>query len=651
MRIVADIETDNLLDHVTKIHCLCYYNIDTHESVSLTNYEDIKNLLLTDGLVIIGHYFVQYDAPVLRKILGIDVKVRLIDTLGLSWVLYPSRIKHGLLEWGEDLGVAKPPIDSWSGDTEEERAKIVHRCTQDVIINTKLFMLQLEYLKKIYNNDMAAVGRFMDYITFKLDCAREQEEVKVKIDVVKARENLAILEAEKKKKIDILTEIMPPSHTYKIKERPKVVYKKDGSLSEHGKNWLLLLEKHNLPAHHNMSLKLIDKTNKGNPNAHQQLKPWLFSLGWQPDVFKYIKDKPKEGEVYTVMNKETTRAVPQISTEDGTELSDSVKDLFDVEPRLVELDSLFKINHRIGCINAFLDMKDNNDFVKAEIAGFTNTLRFKHAKPVVNMPASPKKYWEMVRGCIVTPNDNHILCGADMTSLEDTTKQHYMYFFDPEYVRKLRTPGFDPHLSIGVIAGLMTEEQSEEHKLYEKTKALNEKYPTIPIQGKSHKDIRSIAKKTNFSAVYGAGAPKIALSAKIPLQQAKVLHSAYWKLNKAVKLVAAHAIHKTVDGQMWLYNPVSRFWYSLRYEKDKFSTLNQGTGVYCFDTWTKHVRKQGIKIAMQYHDEVMFPVIKEKPQVVKIALDRAIGWVNEEVKLNVPLGIDVKFGLNYASIH
>ncbi len=57
---------------------------------------------------------------------------------------------------------------------------------------------------------------------------------------------------------------------------------------------------------------------------------------------------------YTPMNKDTVRAVPQISTDDGSELSDSVKDLFEVEPKLVELDSLFKINHRIGCIEDIL---------------------------------------------------------------------------------------------------------------------------------------------------------------------------------------------------------------------------------------------------------------------------------------------------------
>ena len=158
-----------------------------------------------------------------------------------------------------------------------------------------------------------------------------------------------------------------------------------------------------------------------------------------------------------------------------------------------------------------------------------------------------------------------------MSSLEDTTKQHYMYFFDPEYVTQMRIPGFDPHLDIAVLANMMTPEQSEQHKLYSKTKGK---------EGTDYSQIRNKSKTVNFAGVYGAGPPKIALTTGMPLPQAVKLHKTYWERNKAVKLVAGSAITKTLrfegEEQMWLYNPVSKFWYSLRYEKDKFSTLNQG---------------------------------------------------------------------------
>jgi len=57
----------------------------------------------------------------------------------------------------------------------------------------------------------------------------------------------------------------------------------------------------------------------------------------------------------------------------------------------------------------------------------------------------------------------------------------------------------------------------------------------------------------------------------------------YWKRNKSILDVENALKIKQIGTQMWLLNPISKFWYSLRSDKDKFSTLNQGTGSYIFD--------------------------------------------------------------------
>ena len=57
-----------------------------------------------------------------------------------------------------------------------------------------------------------------------------------------------------------------------------------------------------------------------------------------------------------------------------------------------------------------------------------------------------------------------ILCGSDMSALEDTTKQHYMYYFDPDYVNEMRVKGFDPHLDISMLAEMMTKEEADLYK-------------------------------------------------------------------------------------------------------------------------------------------------------------------------------------------
>jgi len=110
---------------------------------------------------------------------------------------------------------------------------------------------------------------------------------------------------------------------------------------------------------------------------------------------------------------------------------------------------------------------------------------------------------------------------------------------------------------------------------------------------------------------------------------------------------------KLALGSMWLKNPVSGFWYNLRAEKDRFSTLNQGTGVYCFDLWLAHCRALGVKISAQFHDEQLAPVVDvigeedETEKKLKLAIKR----VNDKLNLNVPLDVDLKFGMTYAEVH
>jgi len=629
---VFDIETNGLLDTVSIIHCLSYRTFINGEEIdkgTLTNYEEIRNFVLSQK-VLVGHNIVRYDIPVLEKLLGIKVTATLIDTLALSWYVYPMRIRHGLEQWGNDLGVEKPHIGDWNNLAIED---YINRCETDVVINTLLYDKIMAYLIVLYEGDEKKIFNLIDYLVFKLDCAREQEEVKCKIDKNLVTQSLQELRALREEKISALVEAMPKSIKFKEVTKPSKVYKKDGLLTVAGLKWFELLATHQLPEDYEETIQVIVSEEPGNPASSTQLKDWLFALGWEPRNFEFRKST--SGEI---------NQVPQIYVND--EVCESIKLLYNIEPALENLDMLSLINHRIGILESFLTAMDDEDYVKAEVGGFTNTLRFKHVKPIVNLPKVFKFYGENIRGSIIAPSEEHLLCGSDMSSLEDSTKQHYMYFFDPEYVMQMRTPGFDPHLDIAVLARMLTHEQSELHKLYSKTKGK---------EGEDFSQVRNKSKTVNFAAVYGAGPPKIAQSTGMPIEQAQKLHRTYWERNKAVKLVANSVKTKTVnffgETQMWLLNPVSGFWYSLRFEKDKFSTLNQGTGVFCFDLWVREVRKRGIKIMLQYHDEIAFPLLEHQKDWVENQLREAIKSVNDVVKLNVPLGISVDFGVNYAKIH
>ena len=134
MTTVYDIETDGLLDELTKIHVLSYS--DDGKTVHHTHdYDEMREFFATRK-VLVGHNHVRFDIPAVEKVLGIKVNARLIDTLALSWYLHHDRMKHGLEGYGEDYGVPKPVIKDWNTLTPQEYA---HRCDEDVKINARLW--------------------------------------------------------------------------------------------------------------------------------------------------------------------------------------------------------------------------------------------------------------------------------------------------------------------------------------------------------------------------------------------------------------------------------------------------------------------------------------------------------------------------------
>jgi DNA polymerase family A len=624
---IFDIETDNLLDKVTIIHCLSaaiYEDNKLIEEVVITDYNNIIDFLDAQT-IIVGHNIIRYDLPVIKKLLNYNYLGKCVDTLALSWYLYPERKEHGLESWGETVGIAKPFISDWENLAIED---YVNRCSTDVIINSIIFGNFINYLKDIYVEE--PVERIMAYLTWKLGCAAEQEQYPLTIDRAYCKRTLDTLNTLVEERKVALALAMPKQIKYTTKNKPNKMFTVKKELTKAGIAWLELLYDNDLEADFEGTISVIKSTEEPNPTSISQLKEWLFSLSWKPTVFKYAPNKA--GEI---------RAVPQLQDNDKR-LCANILLLAETYPVLENLKGLFMLQHRVGVLEGFIECSDEQGRMVSQIAGFTNTLRFKHKKPVANLPSVDKPYGKEIRGAIIAPDDNHLFCGSDMSSLEDTTKQHYMYFYDPEYVTQMRVPGFDPHLDIAVLAGMLTFEQVADHKLYETTGGK---------EGTSYKKVRTKAKIVNFSGIYGAGPSKIALTTGMSLEEATTLHKTYWERNKSVKQISKDCIVKLVGKQMWLYNPISRFWYSLRSDKDRFSTLNQGSGVYCFDTHVRNVRQQDIKISLQYHDEIGFTFLKTEEQQIKDKLNKAIAITNEILKLNVPLGISIDIGKNYGEAH
>jgi transposase len=336
MTTVFDIETDGLLDVLTKIHVLSWSN-DMGEVKHTHDYDEMRYVLLNTE-ILVGHNIIRFDIPAIEKVLGIEVKARLIDTLALSWYLHHDRLKHGLEGYGEDYGVPKPKITDWDSLTPQEYA---HRCDEDVKINNRLWRDLGIKLNKLYS-DSAEKDRLIDYLSFKLDCAKEQEALQWKLDVPKAQAAYDEIIQLKEEKVEQLADAMPKRTLERMAAKPKVMHKKDGELSSHGEKWVALCKEYKQSVT-TTQFKVETGKERGNPNSNDQVKEWLYSLGWKPRTYKFVRDKVTGDE----------RQIEQVRK--NSDLCQSVRSLGQVDPAVDLLDGLTVLTHRAGILKSFLE--------------------------------------------------------------------------------------------------------------------------------------------------------------------------------------------------------------------------------------------------------------------------------------------------------
>ena len=126
MRLVFDIETDGLLDDLTKIHSIVIHDLDNNKlhSFDPTGIDEAVNML-EKADVIIGHNVIGFDIPAIVKVYPQFSIPPYVDTLICSRLIwsdikendfkfkhksdFPLRLigKHSLESWGYRLGLLK----------------------------------------------------------------------------------------------------------------------------------------------------------------------------------------------------------------------------------------------------------------------------------------------------------------------------------------------------------------------------------------------------------------------------------------------------------------------------------------------------------------------------------------------------------------
>ena len=147
MRYVFDIECDALLDKVTVMWCIVFWDIDNKEMFHFDGDDFGWRVILDHSTLLIGHNILGYDIPVLTKLFDYELPLttKVHDTLIMSQVLDYRRFGmrgHSLEVWGESLDYPKIEFDDYSQYTPE----MLTYCKQDVSLNTKVYdVLMSEY--------------------------------------------------------------------------------------------------------------------------------------------------------------------------------------------------------------------------------------------------------------------------------------------------------------------------------------------------------------------------------------------------------------------------------------------------------------------------------------------------------------------------
>lgn len=671
----ADVEATGLLHHLVeqgdkaKLHNLCVmdvvdFNMTTFHTDTQQQRKDIQ-ALLDQPTIFIMHNGICYDKNALKHF-GYDVSnVIFIDTLALSWYLDLNRDKHGLENYGEEFGVPKPAIVDWESLTQQDYD---HRVQEDVKIQYRTYKKLKSMFEELYGEMTDyefCTHKVVKYLNFKMEQLEEQQNTKFKVDVPHANKVILELEQEIEHKTKELKASMPKVPEYTKHTRPAKPFKKDGTLSATGEKWKSLCEEAEVAFDYEGEIKKVKQYNEPNPASSNQVKDWLFSLGWIPETFKYVKD---------ALGNE--RTIPQVYVQgSGGQVCPSIEKLAEEHEELQHLVGLGVLSHRKSCVKGFLDSIVVGDMCEAGANGFTNTLRLKHRKPFVNLPSTRVLYGEEVRGCVVAKEGTKFVC-SDLSAMENIWKFNYQMPYDPEYVKSQQSEDFDPHLSIALMGGLVTEDEVSFFKIvkegfpkenYPQTKRLLEMLSWDAdkqnIEIKRISKVRAAGKGTNYSCQFGAAAPTVARTAKIDLSVAKTLVKSYKKMNWSIEPICNSLTKKKVSHGTYQLNPMNGMWYHLKKDRDSFSTLIQGSGSYLLDIWVAYIFnlrnkpeydvKGGLRLIATVHDENLqeFNDLEGNEEIVRKLFDDALKMANKKLNQEIPFGCDTQTGYKYSEIH
>jgi len=414
---VFDIEANGL--NPDKVWCICIQEVGCDIVYSI-HPNGIKTGRFNEWLEeqgeceLIGHNIIDYDIPVLERLLGADFsKCKITDTLVLSRLADPQREGgHSLENWGQLLGCPKGEHDVWDSYSPE----MVEYCEQDVRVNVKVYNALRSALSDFGSESISLEHQVQSIISKQIHNGWLLDQEGAFVLLAKLKERKFELE-------DAVHNTFKPLPTYIRNVKPK--FKKDSSLSVVGlkflgEQWATV----------GGEFSRIDYP-EFNLGSRQQIGRYLQYFGWKP---KQFTEKGQAIVDEAVLAKVTN--IPEASM----------------------IAEYLLVQKRIAQVQSWLDAVKDDGRVHGYVnANGTVTGRMTHSSPnVAQVPSSSAEYGKECRACWTAPKGYKVV-GMDASGLELRMLAHYMN--DEDYTNEILTG--DIHTANQIASGVDTRSQAK----------------------------------------------------------------------------------------------------------------------------------------------------------------------------------------------
>lgn len=604
-RYIFDLETNGLLDTVSKVHSLVIIDADTGAMYSHTptDYMDgIKRLTGADELI--GHNIIAYDIEVLKKLFDFKPTMKLTDTLVLARLLFadtsemdaslmrqgrlPGNLygRHSLEAWGYRLGNNK--ID-YKGGWESWSPEMQYYCEQD----TKLTFELYKYLMGRKPSPKAVeIEHAVQTITFKIEqngFAFDEDKATILWQELVVQRD--VLEKE-------LKLLFPPWQSLKmVKGQTEFIAKRDNKKLGRVKG-----QPYTVPI-----------TVEFNPLSRDHIANRLTDkYGWKPTEFT-PSGKPMVDE--TILSK-----MPY--------------------PEAKKLAELFLLEKRIGQLatgnEAWLKKQGPDKRIHARYNPMgTVTGRASHSGPnIAQVPKVGKPYGAQCRELFKAPRGYKIV-GADLQGLELRCLGHYMSRWDKGKYADIVVSG-DPH----------TENMN--------AMKLEEYFVDAKVR-------RDKSKTIVYAVLYGAGDMKVgSVVGKGPAVGKTIRNRLKKNLNGFGDLVKAVEVAVDTKGHL---GGIDGRRLHVRSKHAALNTLLQASGAILCKMWMikteEYLRAAGYQhgVGKDYamvawvHDELQIEVKEGLENDIGNIILRAANDAGKELGFVPPLDAEFKVGQNWKETH